>query len=211
MSDKAETMSDAAVRKATGYDWAEWRLLLDRAGAKDWSHKEIVSFLSTAQEVDPLSGWWQQTVAVGYEKMIGRRVVGQTADAGYQVGVQRTLPLSLAATWRFLVSDDAVRDWLGGGVDTELAAGVRYATEDGISGEIRVVKPGDRIRLTRQEGTGASSTLQIALTPSGDRKTSVRFHHEKLTSTADRERMRQSWTEVLDSWVAASAASEKTG
>jgi hypothetical protein len=30
------------------------------------------------------SGWWRQSIAVGYEQARGKRQVGETANAGYQ-------------------------------------------------------------------------------------------------------------------------------
>ena len=70
-------------------------------GARDWSHKEIVAWLAANAE---LSGWWRQSVAVGYEKATGKRVLGETADAGFQVGVRTTVAAPLEAAWDALVS-----------------------------------------------------------------------------------------------------------
>ena len=39
---KLDGISSEAAQKATGYDWAEWISILDKAGAKTWNHKEIV-------------------------------------------------------------------------------------------------------------------------------------------------------------------------
>jgi hypothetical protein len=36
-----------------------------------------------------------EKVAVGYEQERGFRELGETADTGYQVGVQRTLPVGV--------------------------------------------------------------------------------------------------------------------
>ena len=137
--------------------------------------------------------------------MHGRRIVGQTADAGFQVGVQRTLPLGLDAAWRLIASPEGVRAWLGDIGDTRLEPGTRYRTGDGIEGEIRVVKPNDRVRLTWQPAGAAPSTLQIALTSAGEGKTALRFHHERLASGDERETLRQRWQGVLAAWQAALA------
>lgn len=199
MAKKIENMSDAAVRKATGRDWAEWRRHLDSAGARDWSHKQIVAHLGATED---MSGWWQQSVTVGYEKMHGRRIVGQTAEAGFQVGVQRTLPLSTDAAWRMITSDDGIRTWLGEIETVALEPGARFRTDGGTQGEFRVVKPNDRIRMTWQPMNADPSTVQIALSPAGDGKTAVRFHHERLGSAKQREQMRRHWRDVLDGWTA---------
>jgi hypothetical protein len=52
-------MSDEDVKAKTGKNWNEWFTILDKAGAKEMSHQEIVKFLNSKHEVGP---WWQQTV-----------------------------------------------------------------------------------------------------------------------------------------------------
>ncbi len=66
-------MSDQAVIAATGRDWSAWRIYVDACDARDKSHKEIARELSAAG----VPGWWAQMVTVEYERMIGRRAVGQ--------------------------------------------------------------------------------------------------------------------------------------
>lgn len=190
---------EAAVVTATGRDPAEWQALLDAAGARDWPHPRIVAWL---RETHGLSGWWGQSVTVGYERAIGRRALGQTAGAGFQIGVSRTLAAPAETVWRLLLSPEGRTLWLGTAEPAELAPGVAYRTADGASGEIRVVKPRDRLRLTRRlPGGAAPSTVQIALQP-GDAKTIITFHHEKLSDAAAREAMRAHWRGVADRFAA---------
>ena len=98
---KLDGVSDKAVQKATGHVWSEWFAILDKSGAKKWDHREIVAYLKDNYE---LTDWWQQSVTVAYEKSTGRRAVGQTADTGFQVGVQKALPIDLGQTWSLLAS-----------------------------------------------------------------------------------------------------------
>lgn len=191
MKGKPDT-SDAAIEKATGRDWKSWIRALDEAGAKDWSHKHIVAWL--ARETD-ISSWWRQQVTVGYEKATGKRVPGETADAGFQVGVRRTYPFDADDLWRRLTRPDAVAVWLGG--PAELVAGEIFGNS-AASGELRVVKEADRIRFTRSEGGKPASTVQLALTQTGSGKTSITFHHEKLADAEEREAMRAHWKAVAD-------------
>jgi hypothetical protein len=130
---RLDGVSSEAAQKATGRSWSEWVSILDKAGAKNWNHKEIVAFL---KDNHGLSGWWQQTVTVAYEKAQGRRVVGQTANTGFQVGVQKTLPISLDDAWALLVSRKGVGIWLGMVGRFSLSEGRSYKTEAGIDGEI---------------------------------------------------------------------------
>ena len=91
-------VSSAAVRKATGRGWEEWLGVLDAAGAADWDHGQIVAYLEH-EHPEVGSGWWRQSITVGYEQARGKRVVGQTADAGFQVGVQRSVAATAAHAW----------------------------------------------------------------------------------------------------------------
>ena len=49
------------------------------------NHKEFVALIPGPGQMS--NGWWQQSVAVGYEQARGLRVVGQASDGG----VQKTL------------------------------------------------------------------------------------------------------------------------
>jgi uncharacterized protein YndB with AHSA1/START domain len=190
---------EAAVVTATGKDPAEWQAVLDAAGARDWPHPRIVAWL---RETHGLSGWWGQSVTVGYERAIGRRALGQTAGAGFQIGVRRTVAAPAGAVWALLLSPEGRALWLGTAEPAVLAPGVAYRAPDGTAGEIRVVKPGEKLRLTRQApGDKASSTLQVTLLSNGAR-TGVSFHHEKLPDVAAREAMRAHWRDVADRFAA---------
>ena len=193
---KLDGISTEAVKRATGHGWAEWLAILDEAGARDWNHKQIVAYLKANFE---LNGWWQQAVTVAYEKAQGRRVVGQTADAGFQVGVQKTLPIGLDGAWTLLSSRRGIACWLGKTSRFSLTEGKKFRTENCIQGEIRVVKPGTRVRLTwQQPGMQRPATLQITLVAAGPEKTSTRIHLEHLPSQKYREEMKSHWRAVLD-------------
>ena len=187
--------SDEAVRDATGRSWAEWQAALDGAGGQGMSHRELVAWLEVGGVE---SGWWRQAVAVGYEKLTGRRVVGQTADGLFQVGVQRTLPLSGERAWALLTSPDGVRAWLGDGVDLAFQEGETYRTADGATGEVRVVRDGSHARLTRDSGVGdRPSTIQIRVEAKGDRAV-VGMHEENLPGEKNREERRTHYRAALD-------------
>jgi uncharacterized protein YndB with AHSA1/START domain len=122
---------------------------------------------------------------------------GLTRDAGWQIGVSRTLPVPLDAAWDFLISPDGLRLWLGE-VGDPLAKGADYATEDGTTGEVRSLHPRDRVRLTwKPPGRELPATVQVTVRP-GRRGTTVNFHTERLASESERERFRGRWREALD-------------
>lgn len=102
MSSHPPGMADEAVRAATGRDWAGWRALLDARGAAGLDHPEIARMVSA----EGVPGWWSQMVTVGYERMIGRRAVGQRCDGDYAASASRTLPGGMDAAmarWRTAV------------------------------------------------------------------------------------------------------------
>ena len=196
MSQERAGISDDAVRAATGRTPAEWETLLDARGAADLSHKQIVALLQETGEVE--SGWWQQMLTVDYERRRGKRVLGQTAATGFEVGVQRTLPVSPDDAWALLMSPEGVRTWLGG-ESPRWEKGEKYTLADGSAGEVRVVKPGSHLRITVQPpGWPRPSTLQVRVTPSGERKTVLSFHQEHLPGTAEREERRRFFEAALD-------------
>jgi uncharacterized protein YndB with AHSA1/START domain len=198
-----DRISSEALREATGRDWDDWLETLDTAGAADWTHKEIVDYLGR-EHAEDTSSWWRQSITVGYEQARGLRVVGETADTGFQVGVQRTVAATVTEAWDLITSRPDL--WLGEGASVAFAEGERYEIP-GASGEIRVVKPRDRLRMTWQpEGWPAPATLQFTLAETGSGKTAVQAHLEKLPDGDAREAMRTRWREALERIVAAAGS-----
>ncbi|MCB1026901.1 MAG: SRPBCC domain-containing protein [Microthrixaceae bacterium] len=129
------------------------------------------------------------------------RPVGKTKDAGWEIGVSRTVPARVERVWAALVSPAGLAVWLGDGAHFEGNAGEPYETADGTSGELRSFRPGDRIRLTWQPADWThDSTVQIALRDKGE-KTGMTFHQERLADSAERERQRAHWRGVADAFV----------
>jgi uncharacterized protein YndB with AHSA1/START domain len=124
--------------------------------------------------------------------------VGKTRDAGWEIGVSRTVDRTPDEVWKLLTSPKGVKTWLGAGVRFPLDRGDRYETADGTAGDVRSFRPLDRIRLTwRPPGWSHDSTVQVAIatTSSGTR---ITFHQERLADAAERERQRDHWRAVLD-------------
>lgn len=189
-------VSDDAVKKATGKTWDEWIARLDRLGAEKMTHSQIARMLHDGKHIQ--SDWWCQMVTVGYEYAKRRRTVGQTEEAGFDIGVQKTIDAPPMEVWKMLFSPKGLAAWLGKAKSIPLEAGSEYKTQDGTSGQIRTLHAASKIRLTWKPKTWKnSSTLQIYVLPSG-KKTSLRFHQEKLTDSKTREAMRKRWTRALE-------------
>ena len=114
-------MSDAVVRAKTGKSWPQWFALLDRAGCKSMTHKEIVARVGAQLEVP---GWWQQMVTVAYERARGLREKYQAAD-GFQASASRTVDVPVDVLFAAWADPKRRRNWLG---DVKLV--VRKSTPD---------------------------------------------------------------------------------
>ncbi|HET6296958.1 MAG TPA: SRPBCC domain-containing protein [Kribbella sp.] len=125
--------------------------------------------------------------------------VGETKDAGWNVGVSKTLPYSVPELWDFITSTEGVTVWLGEGAVLE--NGSAYKTADGTTGEVRSIREHDRIRLTWHPADWShESTVQVAVSGAGS-KSVLRFHQERLADAEERNRQRTHWQNVMDSVV----------
>lgn len=120
------------------------------------------------------------------------RSTGLTKDAGWQVGVSRTLPQSPSTVWEFISGPRGLELWLGPGARLATEPGAPYETDSGISGEVRGYRPGDRIRVTYGD-----TTVQVAVSAAGGGRSVLVFHQERMTGPEERERQRAHWQEVM--------------
>ncbi|MEU1518445.1 SRPBCC domain-containing protein [Streptomyces sp. NPDC005811] len=119
---------------------------------------------------------------------------GLTKDAGWQIGVSRTLPHPAVIVWDFISSPEGIALWLGTGAVLTPERGTPYRTTEGVAGEVRSYRLADRIRVTH-----GTTTVQVALAPAADgARTMLRFHQEHLASAEERERQRAHWQHVMD-------------
>lgn len=162
------SMSDDAVKAATGRDWSGWRAFLDGSGAADKPHKQIASDLYAAG----MPGWWAQMVTVEYERMIGRRAVGQRCDGAYSASASRTVAGDMDAAltrWLAAVGDRANYD----GVLAESVPRVsktanwRYWKVD--------LKDGSRVSVTICEKAAGKATIGVGHEKIGDAEAAARW------------------------------------
>jgi hypothetical protein len=152
-------MSDAAIREKTGKTWPEWRKVLDAWGAADKPHDAIARYVHEELGVD---GWWAQGVTVGYERMIGRREVGQKADGSFAASASKTVAAGIdahIAAW----TDEAARNaWLPPGTLS-----------------LRTMQPGKSARF---DDVTTGDIVALWFTDKGPGKSSVSLQIEKLPS-----------------------------
>jgi len=101
-------VSDDAIRKATGRDWDEWLRILDEWGAATRPHPDIARHVAATYGI---SGWWAQSVTVGFERARGIRAVHQTSR-GFEVSVSRTLRVRPDVAWPWLAEASHRDRWI---------------------------------------------------------------------------------------------------
>lgn len=161
---------DAVVRERTGKSWAEWMAVLDEQGATELSHAEIARWVN--QQID--DSWWAQTVTIGYERLCGRRGVGQTCDGDFQASKSKTVRAPRPTVFATLLDLAGEGAWLDGLV-------LDGATEP------------KSVRFVDEDGSRAA----LWLTDKGDR-CSVSVNHTKLATAEDVARVKAAWAPRLD-------------
>jgi uncharacterized protein YndB with AHSA1/START domain len=169
------SISSEAVKKATGKSWDEWCRVLDKAGCRGMSHKQIVAVINDKFDVGM---WWQQMVTVGYEQARGLRVKNQKCDGDYQVSVNKTINAGISDTYKAFTDTRARGRWLA---DAKV--------------DITTQTPNKSFRM---KWLSDDSRVGVLFWNKGSAKTQVSVHHEKLSDTKAVERTRQFWTERLD-------------
>lgn len=120
---------------------------------------------------------------------------GATKDAGWEVGVRKTVAAPPSVVWKFLVGD-GLPLWLGEStLPTE--KGASYQTADGVRGQVRSFTDGLRVRLTWQpEDWPHDTTLQVTVKEAAG-GTTIGFHHEQLADRDERRMMLGHWKNVV--------------
>jgi uncharacterized protein YndB with AHSA1/START domain len=125
------------------------------------------------------------------------KVVGQTKDAGFQIGVRKTVAVPIEAVWNFLFSEAGLSCWLGNISFENFELGKPYKTEEEIEGKVNVFKPGSHIRVTwKPKHWTNASNLQIRVIASKG-KTTISFHQDKLLDSKQRDEMKKYWDTVM--------------
>lgn len=168
-------MSDAAVEAATGCTWKRWVEALDFVEAHTWPHRKIAEYVRTKFKV---RDWWCQTVTVGYERIRGLREIGQRRGGSYEATRSRTFPVPVARLFAAFAEARPRARWL---------PGVRLT--------VRKATPHRSVRMTWPD----DSSVEVWLTPKGEKKSSAQVAHRKLPSREAAARAKAFWSERLDS------------
>lgn len=126
------------------------------------------------------------------------KVVGQTKDAGFQIGVRKTFGVPVETVWNFLFSEKGLSTWLGNISVENFELGKPYKTIEETEGKVNVLKPNSHVRLTWKPTYWTNtSALQIRVIPSKE-KTTICFHQDKLMDSKQRDEMKRYWNTVIE-------------
>ena len=164
-------MSDEAVKKATGRDWASWVKTLDAVQANEKPHREIAQYVASLGTPD----WWSQGVTVGYERIRGLRDKGQRRGGGYEANKSRTFAVPVAKLFDTITSAAKRKKWMP------------------VAMKVRTKTPHKTVRVSFDDGTLA----QFYLLDKGAKST-VAVQHQKLADRETANRMKEWWTERFD-------------
>jgi len=188
MDSKFAGKSDEAVKKATGKSWQKWFEILDKEGFRDTPHKDIVVWLIDKGLIKSSwpagrsfnEDWWAQSVVVGYEEKIGRRVFGKREAGDFSVSIGKSLngtPDEVLKTWQGLVKGkkEFNKVKVKGGSRISQTNNWRYWKADLVDG----------------------SKLSVNIGPKGDAQSSFSVTLDKLKDKKAIETCRKYWREFL--------------
>jgi hypothetical protein len=167
-------MSDEKLKAKTGCTWERWVYALDRRGAEQMSHRDIVALVNTKYKVAP---WWSQTVTVGYERIKGLRARGQRRDGTYEASKSRTFNVPVTTLFDAWADSGLRRRWL-----------------DGAKVRIRTATAPKSMRLDWDD----RAIIAVGFAAKGKLKSSVAVQHDKLPDRETADRLKQYWSDRLD-------------
>ncbi len=171
---KLAGISDEAVRDKPGKSGKEWFAVLDKAGARKMTHKDIAEHLYNNHKIN---GWWSQMVTVGYEQARGMRKKHQKPE-GYEISVSRILEVPLSKVYNAWQDEKVRGKWL---------------REDGLT--IRKATVNKSMRIT---WTDKKTSLDLNFYPKGQSKSQVVVQHTKLPNSKRAAAMKNYWGKNLD-------------
>jgi hypothetical protein len=184
------SVSAATAVKQTGKSLDHWFAVLDAFGATAKGHTAAARHLYEAHGVP---GWHAQGITVAYERDRGVRVMNQSCDGTFQVGVSRVVRGSVADVIRALTEKAERSAWLRG-ADPRLARALEAAFE---GPKARTVKVKDA-RNAHLRYPWDRTTVEIRMTGKPAGGASVSVGNMNLAGPDEVESRRASWKVALD-------------
>ncbi|MFI5253223.1 MAG: DUF4287 domain-containing protein [Bacteroidota bacterium] len=167
-------IGDDAVKAKTGKNWKEWFSILDKAGAKKMSHKEIVHWLGVKYGKQD---WWWQMVTVTYEQERGLRELHQTTD-GFALSCSKTINATQEAVYQAWFNEKLRSGWLPAS-----SLSVTKATPP---------------KSMRMRWTANDTPVVVDFYRKSPVKCQVVVQQSKLTGNAEVEKMKKYWGKKLE-------------
>lgn len=163
-------ISNEAVQAKTKKNWDEWFAILDTAGGKNMSHKDIVAFLEKNYAID---AWWQQSVTVTYEQARGLRKKYEMAD-GYQISKSITINAPAEKAFKAWTDEMTRANWL-----------------ENPNIILRKATPNKSLRITWED---PKTSLEVYFYPKNNR-VQLTLNHSKLPNKDQAEIMKEYWAD----------------
>jgi hypothetical protein len=173
-------VADDRLREHTGHGWDEWVALVDAGPGRSAAHPDIARWVVEHHDV---SGWWAQTVTVGYERITGIRLPGQMPDGTFTVSRSKVLDLDRESLRARLLDD--------GGPDTLVPGLTLTATS-----RPGVKRPRFAVSEAAPDGVLDQGVLMLSTDDVGGR-CRLTATHERIGSAAEAEQWKKFWAEWL--------------
>lgn len=202
------SVSDEAVKHATGKTWKQWFAILDKAGAKKMMHRDIARLIYhkklprkgwPASQTSTRGGWWSQMISVGYEQARGLRRPGQK-DGMFEISVSSTMNVSATKLYAAWINTKTRNSWLAKKVSIHKSTKPNLRAPKSGAGSAS----GGTIRF---RWPGNNAIVVAALYPKGRAKTQVSIQHGKLNTKTEAARMKLWWKAALQRLAQTSAKS----
>ena len=164
-----ELASDERLAEATGSDWQAWLTILDRWGARDRRHAEIVEYLRAEHGVPD---WWTQAITNGYERARGLRAKHQQAD-GFTIYASKTIGVSLDALFDAFADEAARARWLPDGPKS--------------------LRSAQRGKVARFDWADGRTRILVTFETKGPAKATAHVAHERLPDAGAAEDAKAAW------------------
>ena len=169
-----EKYSDEKMKENTGKTWKEWISFLNKAGARNMTHREITKLFEEKGYIK--DGWWIQGVTVAYEQAIGKRVVGQNCYGEFTSGTSKSLDGTL---------DTVLNTWIS------LVKGKKTFNKVSLVGTPRISKT-EKWRYWRAD-LKDNSKLSIIISHKSDGRVLFAIDHIGLENKESAEGWREYW------------------
>jgi uncharacterized protein YndB with AHSA1/START domain len=175
LASAVELASDERLTAATGRGWEAWIRVLDRWGARDRKHGEIVDHLTGEHGVP---GWWAQTITIGFERASGARRKHQQRD-GFTVYASRTVAVPVQDLFEAFVIDERRVRWLDDGA--------------------LAVRSSQPMKTARFDWNGGPTRVLVTFETKGEAKSTAYVAHERVPDADAAEAAKAGWKRRLSS------------